>query len=180
MFHSFPWTLRWFKYGMEVESTGRKWWRRGWRDRTCWSTLRKPRRCCFQIHEEGGGIFVTPLNMNRPLTVMKALDMGWRAGLEDIADINECLERKAKANETNGDNKYGSETRMWIMRLPLPRKYILISRTVQWINAETALNHEWLHEVHFPNFKEFMLTFPAQHTKNRVNMKFFIMNLLDS
>ncbi|CAI9757424.1 unnamed protein product [Fraxinus pennsylvanica] len=98
-----------------------------------------------------------------------------RVGLDDIAGINECLERKAKANETNGNNK------MWIMRFPLPRKYILIGRMVQWITPETALNHEWLHEVHFPNFKEFMLTFPSQHAKDRscdlVNMKFFIMNI---
>lgn len=39
--------------------------------------LEKPRRCCFQINKEGGRIFVSVLNMNRPFTVMKAMDMGW-------------------------------------------------------------------------------------------------------
>ncbi|XP_042478593.1 uncharacterized protein LOC122059690 [Macadamia integrifolia] len=35
----------------------------------------KPRRGCFEIREEGGEKFVSLLNMTRPFTKMKALDM---------------------------------------------------------------------------------------------------------
>ncbi|XP_078181257.1 selenium binding protein [Carex rostrata] len=35
----------------------------------------KPRRGCFEIREEGGEIFVSLLNMPRPFTPMKKLDM---------------------------------------------------------------------------------------------------------
>ncbi|KAJ3683959.1 hypothetical protein LUZ61_013123 [Rhynchospora tenuis] len=35
----------------------------------------KPRRGCFEIREEGGEIFISLLNMPRPFTPMKKLDM---------------------------------------------------------------------------------------------------------
>ncbi|XP_072997476.1 uncharacterized protein [Typha latifolia] len=35
----------------------------------------KPRRGCFEIREEGGEVFVSLLNMPRPFTPMKKLDM---------------------------------------------------------------------------------------------------------
>ncbi|GFQ01329.1 hypothetical protein PHJA_002276800 [Phtheirospermum japonicum] len=35
----------------------------------------KPRRGCFEIREEGGGIFVSLLDMKRPFKPMKDLDM---------------------------------------------------------------------------------------------------------
>lgn len=35
----------------------------------------KPRRGCFEIREESGGIFVSLLDMKRPFKPMKELDM---------------------------------------------------------------------------------------------------------
>ncbi|XP_072976340.1 uncharacterized protein [Typha angustifolia] len=35
----------------------------------------KPRRGCFEIREEGGEVFISLLNMPRPFTPMKKLDM---------------------------------------------------------------------------------------------------------
>ncbi|XP_028084909.1 uncharacterized protein LOC114286023 [Camellia sinensis] len=35
----------------------------------------KPRRGCFEIREEGGEKFISLLDMKRPFTPMKALDM---------------------------------------------------------------------------------------------------------
>ncbi|KAK6137624.1 hypothetical protein DH2020_028650 [Rehmannia glutinosa] len=46
----------------------------------------KPRRGCFEIREEGGGIFVSLLDMKRPFTPMKDLDMD-----KVISDIVEKL-----------------------------------------------------------------------------------------
>ncbi|CAA2964989.1 Hypothetical predicted protein [Olea europaea subsp. europaea] len=47
----------------------------------------KPRRGCFEIREEGGEIFVSLLDMKRPFTDMKALDME-----KVISDIIEKFE----------------------------------------------------------------------------------------
>ncbi|KAL2517078.1 Uncharacterized protein Adt_13325 [Abeliophyllum distichum] len=47
----------------------------------------KPRRGCFEIREEGGDIFVSLLDMKRPFTPMKALDME-----KVISDIIEKIE----------------------------------------------------------------------------------------
>ncbi|KAH7834535.1 hypothetical protein Vadar_017118 [Vaccinium darrowii] len=46
----------------------------------------KPRRGCFEIREEGGGKFISLLDMKRPFTPMKALDMD-----EVIADVIEKI-----------------------------------------------------------------------------------------
>ncbi|XP_028802390.1 uncharacterized protein LOC114757489 [Neltuma alba] len=49
----------------------------------------KPRRGCFEIREEGGEIFISLLDMKRPFTPMKQLDMD-----KVIADIIDQINNK--------------------------------------------------------------------------------------